>query len=159
MIRQNKTGKGSNEKNHIFEVGDIVKIVPNHKPYSRGITRKYPHSKQKENIGLVCFVERSLGDRYSLYALEQPVKPCPEKCNHDLCKGIDELGNSINCQWYYGDILESCLEPCSIKCEDCNDLINKMPLEAIKEYKHFIYETDTNKILSEMREQQLWDLR
>ena len=91
----------------------------------------------------MCFVEQVVGnDRYSLYALEQPVKPCPEKCNHDLCKGIDELGYSINCEWYYGDTLESCLEPCSIKCEDCNDLINKMPLEAIRQYKHFIYPDD-----------------
>jgi len=142
MIRQNKTGKGSNEKNHIFEVGDIVKIVPNHRPFSRNITRKYPHGK--ELINQVCFVEQILGDRYSLYALEKPAKPRLR---------LDKP------YWYIGDILESCLEPCSIKCEDCNDLINKMPLEAIKEYKHFIYETDTNKILSEMREQQLWDLR
>ena len=154
-MKQNKrTSKGSNDKIPTFAVGDIVKIVPNHKPYSRGITRKYPHSKQKENIGLVCFVEQVVGnDRYSLYALEQPVKPCPEKCNHDLCKGIDELGNSINCEWYYGDTLESCLEPCSIKCEDCNDLINKMPINAIKEYKHFIYPEDVGNMLLRIKEQ------
>ena len=154
MKTNKRTSKGSNDKIPIFAVGDIVKIVPNHKPYSRGITRKYPHSKQKENTGLVCFVEQSLGDRYSLYALEKPVKPCPEKCNHDLCKGIDPLGNYINCQWYYGDTLESCLEPCSIKCEDCNDLINKMPFNSIKEYKHFIYPEDMNKMLLRIKEQE-----
>ena len=85
MIRQNKTGKGSNEKNHIFEIGDIVKIVPNHRPFSiRDLTMKYPHGK--ERLDHICFIEQVLGDRYSLYALEKP---------H---------------WWYVGDILGSCLE-------------------------------------------------
>ena len=141
MVRLNKTGKGSNEKNHIFEVGDIVKIVPNHKPYSRGLTMKYPHSKQKENIDLVCFVEQVVcNDRYSLYALEKPMKP-GKIFKHDKP------------QWYVGDLLESCLEPCSIKCEDCNDLINKMPINAIKEYKHFIYPEDVGNMLLRIKEQ------
>ena len=120
---------------YLFKVGDIVKIVPNHKPYSIGITRKYPHGK--ELINHVCFVEQVLGDRYSLYALEKPVKR----------KWLDE-------SWYVGDLIESCLEPCSIKCEDCNDLINKMPINAIKEYIHFIYPEDTGDILLRIKEQE-----
>ena len=119
----------------LFSVGDIVKIVPNHKPFSRGLTMKYPHGK--ELIDHVCFVEQVLGDRYSLYALEKPVKR----------KWLDE-------SWYVGDLLESCLEPHSIKCEDCNDLINKMPFNAIGEYKHFIYPEDLNKILLRIKEQE-----
>ena len=140
MKRQTKTGKDSNEKSHILEVGDIVKIVPNHRPFSRNITRKYPHGK--ELINQVCFIEEILGDRYSLYALEKPSKTLIHRQS-----------------WYIGDILGSCLEPSSIKCEDCNDLINKMPLEAIREYKHFIYETDMDKILRRMRYQEIENLR
>jgi len=145
-MKQNKrTSKGSNEKIHTFEVGDIVKIVSNHKPFSRSyITNKYPHSKQKENLGLLCFVEHSLPDRYSLYALEQPVKPCPEKCNHDLCKGIDELGNPINCQWYYGDILGSCLE-----------YVRKITTEELENYKHFIYSDDLEYVLCRIKQQKI----
>ena len=60
MVRLNKTGKGSNEKNHIFEVGDIVKIVPNHRPFTRS-TMKYPHGK--ELINQVCFVEQCLQEQ------------------------------------------------------------------------------------------------
>ena len=119
----------------LFSVGDIVKIVPNHKPFSRGLTMKYPHGK--ELINHVCFVEQVLGDRYSLYAIEKPVKR----------KWSDE-------SWYIGDLLESCLEPHSIKCEDCNDLINKMPFNAIKEYKHFIYPEDIGDMLLRMKEQE-----
>jgi hypothetical protein len=119
----------------LFSVGDIVKIVPNHKPFSYGLTMKYPHGK--ELINHVCFVEQVLGDRYSLYALEKPVKR----------KWSDEY-------WYVGDLIESCLEPHSIKCEDCNELINKMPLDAIKEYKHFIYPEDAGDILLRIKEQE-----
>ena len=145
MKTNKRTSKGSNDKIPTFAVGDIVKIVPNHKPYSRGITRKYPHSKQKENIGLVCFIEQVVGnDRYSLYALEQPVKPCPEKCNHDLCKGIDELGNPINCQWYYGDILGSCLE-----------YVRKITTEELENYKHFIYSDDLECVLCRIKQQKI----
>jgi len=118
----------------LFSVGDIVKIVPNHKPFSRGLTMKYPHGK--ELINHVCFVEQVLGDRYSLYAIEKPVKR----------KWSDE-------SWYIGDLLESCLEPHSIKCEDCNDLINKMPFNAIEEYKHFIYPEDIGNIILRIKEQ------
>jgi len=119
----------------LFSVGDIVKIVPNHKPFSYGLTMKYPHGK--ELINHICFIEQVLGERYSLYALEKPVKR----------KWSDE-------SWYVGDLIESCLEPHSIKCEDCNDLINKMPLNAIKEYKHFIYPEDTGDILLRIKEQE-----
>jgi len=142
-MKQNKrTSKGSNDKIPIFAVGDIVRIVPNHKPYSRGLTMKYPHSKQKENIDLVCFVEQVVcNDRYSLYALEKPMKP-------------SKLFKHDKPQWYVGDLLESCLEPYSIKCEDCNDLINKMPLEAIRQYKHFIYPDDKKIILSIIENQE-----
>ena len=66
MKRPNKTGKGSNakqvrvkaraEKSHTFEVGDIVKNVSNHKPFSRNITRKYPHGK--ELINQVCLLNK-----------------------------------------------------------------------------------------------------
>jgi len=140
-MKQNKrTSKGSNDKIPTFAVGDIVKIVPNHKPYSRGLTMKYPHSKQKENIDLVCFVEQVVcNDRYSLYALEKPMK----RTNF----------HSDKPEWYVGDLLESCLEPCSIKCEDCNDLINKMPINSIKEYKHFIYPEDVGNMLLRIKEQ------
>jgi len=31
----------------LFSVGDIVKIVPNHKPFSRGLTTKYPEDLNK----------------------------------------------------------------------------------------------------------------
>ena len=112
----------------LFSVGDIVKIVPNHKPFSRGLTMKYPYGK--ELINHVCFVEQVLGDRYSLYVIGKPVSR-------------EELRES----WYVGDLLESCLEPCSIKCEDCNDLINKMPFNAIGEYKHLSWQ-EKNKIMT-----------
>ena len=141
MIRQNKTGKGSNEKNHIFEVGDIVKIVPNHRPFTVS-TMKYPHGK--ELINQVCFVEEILGDRYSLYALEKPAKPRLR---------LDKP------YWYIGDILGSCLEPHSVKCSDCDTYFNKMALEAIREYKHFIYETDMEEILCRMKQQEIENLR
>ena len=60
-MKQNKrTSKGSNDKIPIFAVGDIVKIVPNHKPYTNGITRKYPHGK--ELINHICFIEEVIGD-------------------------------------------------------------------------------------------------
>ena len=134
-MKQNKrTSKGSNDKIPIFAVGDIVKIVPNHKPFTRNLSIKYPHGK--ELIDHVCFVEQVIIDRYSLYALEKPVKR----------KWSDK-------SWYVGDLLESCLEPCSIKCEDCNDLINKMPINAIKEYKHFIYPEDVGNMLLRIKEQ------
>ena len=150
MIAKQSSSKGSVEKIPTFEVGDIVRIVPNHKPFSRSyITRKYPHSKQKENIGLVCFVEQVIGDRYSLYALEQPVRPCPEKCNHDLCKGIDELGNHINCQWYYGDILGSCLE--HILNEFVQDKILHLSEDSVRNYKHFIYPDDMDRMINRMK--------
>jgi hypothetical protein len=135
MKTNKRTSKGSNDKIPIFEVGDIVKIVPNHKPFTRDLTMKYPHGK--ELINHVCFVEQVIGDRYSLYALEKTVKR----------KWSDE-------SWYVGDLLESCLEPCSIKCEDCNDLINKMPFNAIEEYKHFLYPEDMNKMLLRIKEQE-----
>ena len=138
MNRSKRTSKGSNDKIPTFAVGDIVRIVPNHKPYTNGITRKYPHGK--ELINHICFIEEVIGDRYSLYALEKPAKR----------KFSDE-------SWYVGDLLESCLEPCSIKCEDCNDLIIKMPLEAIREYKHFIYSDDKEIISSLIKNQK--DLR
>lgn len=134
MTSYKRTSKRSDEKISIFAVGDIVKIVPNHKPYTRNLSIKYPHGK--ELINHVCFVEQVLGDRYSLYAIEKPVKR----------KWSDE-------SWYVGDLIESCLEPCSIKCEDCNDLINKMPFNAIKDYKHFIYPEDLNKMLRRMKAQ------
>ena len=134
-MKQNKrTSKGSNDKIPTFAVGDIVKIVPNHKPFTRHLSIKYPHGK--ELIDHVCFVEQVIGDRYSLYALEKTVKR----------KWSDK-------SWYVGDLLESCLEPCSIKCEDCNDLINKMPINAIKEYKHFIYPEDVGNMLLRIKEQ------
>ena len=133
MASYKHTSKESDEKIPIFAVGDIVKIVPNHKPFSRGLTMKYPHGK--ELINHVCFIEQVLNDRYSLYSLEKPVKRL-----HDF-------------NWYVGDLLESCLEPCSIKCEDCNDLINKMPINAIEEYKHFIYPEDAGNILLRIKEQ------
>ena len=134
-MKQNKrTSKGSNDKIPIFAVGDIVKIVPNHKPFTRNLSIKYPHGK--ELIDHVCFVEQVIGDRYSLYALEKTVKR----------KWSDK-------SWYVGDLLESCLEPCSIKCEDCNDLINKMPINAIKEYPHFIYPEDAGNMLLRIKEQ------
>ena len=133
MASYKHTSKESDEKIPIFAVGDIVKIVPNHKPFSRGLTMKYPHGK--ELINHVCFIEQVLNDRYSLYSLEKPVKRL-----HDF-------------NWYVGDLLESCLEPCSIKCEDCNDLIIKMPLEAIREYKHFIYSDDKEIISSLIKNQ------
>jgi len=135
MTSYKRTSKESDEKIPIFAVGDIVKIVPNHKPFSYGLTMKYPHGK--ELINHICFIEQVLGERYSLYALEKPVKR----------KWSDE-------SWYVGDLIESCLEPHSIKCEDCNDLINKMPLNAIKEYKHFIYPEDTGDILLRIKEQE-----
>ena len=141
MVRLNKTGKGSNEKNHIFEVGDIVKIVPNHRPFTVS-TMKYPHGK--ELINQVCFVEQLLGDRYSLYALEKPAKSRYKELNE---------------KWYLGDILGSCLEPYSIKCNDCDTYFNKMALEAIREYKHFIYETDMEEILCRMKQQEIENLR
>ena len=147
MKRNQSSSKGSVEKIPTFEVGDIVRIVPNHKPSSRSyITRKYPHSKQKENIGLICFVEQVIGDRYSLYALEQPVRPCPEKCNHDLCKGIDELGNKINCQWYYGDTLGSCLEHYEIIGKTMH-----LSEDDIKNYKHFIYPDDMDRMINRIK--------
>jgi hypothetical protein len=135
MKTNKRTSKGSNDKIPTFAVGDIVKIVPNHKPFTRDLTMKYPHGK--ELINHVCFVEQVIGDRYSLYALEKTVKR----------KWSDE-------SWYVGDLLESCLEPCSIKCEDCNDLINKMPFNAIEEYKHFLYPEDMNKMLLRIKEQE-----
>ena len=135
MKTNKRTSKGSNDKIPTFAVGDIVKIVPNHKPFTRDLTMKYPHGK--ELINHVCFVEQVIGDRYSLYALEKTVKR----------KWSDE-------SWYVGDLLESCLEPCSIKCEDCNDLINKMPFNAIGEYKHFLYPEDMNKMLLRIKEQE-----
>ena len=135
MKTNKRTSKGSNDKIPTFAVGDIVKIVPNHKPFTRNLSIKYPHGK--ELINHVCFVEQVIGDRYSLYALEKTVKR----------KWSDE-------SWYVGDLLESCLEPCSIKCEDCNDLINKMPFNAIEEYKHFLYPEDMNKMLLRIKEQE-----
>ena len=161
MVRLNKTGKGSNEKNHIFEVGDIVKIVPNHRPFTRS-TMKYPHGK--ELINQVCFVEQLLGDRYSLYALEKPAKSRYKELNE---------------KWYLGDILGSCLEPHTVKfnkdeetgkfieiihsAEDSGDqgflMSNKMALEAIREYKHFIYKTDMEEILCRMKQQEIENLR
>ena len=135
MTSYKRTSKESDEKIPIFAVGDIVKIVPNHKPFTRYLSMKYPYGK--ELIDHVCFIEQVIGDRYSLYAIEKPVKR----------KWSDE-------SWYVGDIIESCLEPHSIKCEDCNDLINKMPLNAIKEYKHFIYPEDTGDILLRIKEQE-----
>ena len=135
MKTNKRTSKGSNDKIPTFAVGDIVKIVPNHKPFTRDLTMKYPHGK--ELINHVCFVEQVIGDRYSLYALEKTVKR----------KWSDE-------SWYVGDLLESCLEPYSIKCEDCNDLINKIPFNAIEEYKHFLYPEDMNKMLLRIKEQE-----
>jgi len=135
MNRSKLTSKGSNDKIPIFVVGDIVRIVPNHKPYTSGITRKYPHGK--ELINHICFIEEVIGDRYSLYALEKPAKR----------KFSDE-------SWYVGDLLESCLEPYSLKCVDCNDLINKMPIDGIKEYRHFIYPEDVGNILLRIKEQE-----
>jgi hypothetical protein len=132
------------EKIPIFAVGDIVKIVPNHKPFSYGLTMKYPHGK--ELINHICFVEQVLGERYSLYALEKPVK---RKCRLDWSTGLMCQDES----WYVGDLLESCLEPCSIKCEDCNDLINKMPFNAIGEYKHLSWQ-EKNKMLLRIKEQE-----
>ena len=133
-MKQNKRiSKGSNDKIPIFAVGDIVKIVRNHKPFTRGLTMKYPHGK--ELIDHVCFIEQVIGDRYSLYALEKPVKR----------KWSDK-------SWYVGDLLESCLDPCSLKCEDCNDMINKIPLNAIGEYNHFIYPEDMNNMLMRIKE-------
>ena len=134
MTSYKRTSKRSDEKIPIFAVGDIVKIITNHKPYTRNLSIKYPHGK--ELINHVCFVEQVLGDRYSLYAIEKPVK---RKWSYE--------------SWYVGDLIESCLEPHSIKCEDCNDLINKMPFNAIKDYKHFIYPEDLNKMLRRMKAQ------
>ena len=116
----------------LYSVGDIVKITHN----------KY-YNKELSNH--VCFVEQVLGNsldrfiKYSLYALEKPIKP------------------KLSCDtpyWYVGDILQSCLEPYSVKCECCNDLINNMPIEAIEEYPHFIYPTDKDKILLRMKKQE-----
>ena len=90
-------------------------------------------------MGLLCFVERSIGDRYSLYALEQPVKPCPEKCNHDLCKVYP-----FHPQWYYGDILGSCLE-----------YVRKITTEELENYKHFIYSDDLEYVLCRIKQQKI----
>jgi len=162
MNRSKRTSKGSNDKIPTFAVGDIVRIVPNHKPYTSGITRKYPHGK--ELINHICFIEEVIGDRYSLYALEKPAKSRYKELNE---------------KWYLGDILGSCLEPHTVKfnkdeetgkfieiihsAEDSGDqgflMSNKMALEAIREYKHFIYKTDMEEILCRMKQQEIENLR
>jgi len=130
MFRQIRTSKGSNEKIHTFEVGDIVKIVPNHRPFSiRDLTMKYPHGK--ERLDHICFIEQVLGDRYSLYALEKPIK-------------IKYSNNS----WYVGDILGSCLK-----------YVRKITTKELENYKHFIYSDDLEKILCRIKQQEIEDLR
>ena len=129
-MKQNKrTSKGSNDKIPIFTVGDIVRIVPNHKPYSRGITRKYPHGK--ELINHICFVEQVLGDKCSLYAIGKI--------------GIDKKIKN----WYIGDILESCLER-----QAFFGLIHlsEDDFSFIRKYKHFIYPDDMDNMINRMKE-------
>ena len=125
MEQNQRTSKGSDEKIHTFEVGDIVKIVSNHKPFSRGLTMKYPHGK--ERLDHICFIEQVLGDRYSLYALEKPIKI---KYSND--------------SWYVGDILGSCLE-----------YVRKITTEELENYKHFIYSDDLEKILCRIKQQEI----
>lgn len=136
MEQNQRTSKGSNEKIHTFEVGDIVKIVSNHKPFSRNITKKYPHGK--ELINQVCFVEQVLGDRYSLYALEKPSKTLIDV--KPTLKNLPKYRQS----WYIGDILESCLE-----------YVRKITTEELENYKHFIYSDDLEKILCRIKQQEI----